>query len=118
MTCILLLHYAISPRILYKNLAISSTFANMTLLRRITTFFLRFHRILLDYSIFSYISLSGITTKTHFTPDFTKETPEKSRIDTLLCARSSFAIRFAILTSYPAKQDSLDLKFHSLLVYL
>jgi hypothetical protein len=66
---------------------------------------------------FSYISLSGITTKTHFTPDFTKETPEKSRIDTLLRARA-FAIRFAILTSYPAKQDLLDLKFYSLLVYL
>jgi hypothetical protein len=68
--------------------------------------------------LFSYTSLSGTTTKTHFTPDFTKETPEKSRqIDTLLRARA-FAIRFAILTSYPAKQDSLDLKFYSLLVYL
>jgi hypothetical protein len=38
--------------------------------------------------LFSYISLSGTTTKTHFTPDFTKETPEKSKIDTLLRARA------------------------------
>jgi hypothetical protein len=74
-------------RILHKNLTIS--FANTTLLRRTTTFLLRFRRILLDYSIFSYISLSGTTTKTHFTPDFIKETPEKSRqIDTSLRARA------------------------------
>ena len=39
--------------------------------------------------LFSYTSLSGTTTKTHFTPDFTKETLEKSRqFDTLLCAKA------------------------------
>jgi len=79
---------------------------------------LQFHRILLDYSIFSYISLSGTTTKTHFTPDFTKEIPEKSRFDTSLRARALLLYDLLSSLLIPAKQDSLDLKFHSLLVYL
>jgi hypothetical protein len=100
-----------------QNLYNSVFTANTTLLRRTTTFLLQFHRILLDYSIFSYTSLSGITTKTHFTPDSTKETPEKSRIDTSLRARA--LLLYDLLSSLLIRQNKTHLtSFHSLLVYL
>jgi hypothetical protein len=68
---------------------------------------------------FSYTSLSGTTTKNTLHSRFYKG--DTGKIETnrhFTLRKSSFAIRFAILTSYPAKQDLLDLKFHSLLVYL
>jgi hypothetical protein len=99
-------------RILHKNLAISSISANMTLLRWTTTFLLQFHRILLDYFVFSYTSLSGTTTKTHFTPDFTKETPEKSRqFDTSLRARA--LLLYDLLSSLLIRQNKTHLASNS-----
>ena len=113
-TCILLLYYAILPESFTKTLQklYNSVFiTNITLLRRTTTFFLQFHRILLDYFIFSYTSLSGIITKTHFTPDFTKETPEKSRIDTSLRARA--LLLYDLLSSLLIRQNKTHLTSNS-----
>jgi hypothetical protein len=67
---------------------------------------------------FSYTSLSGIITKIYFTPDFIKEIPEKSKIDTLLRARALILYNLLSSLLIPAKQDLLDLKFYSLLIYL
>jgi hypothetical protein len=66
------------------------------------------------YSItlsFSYISLSGITTKTHFTPDFTKETLEKSRFDTSLYARA--LLLYDLLSSLLIRQNKTYLTSNS-----
>jgi hypothetical protein len=67
---------------------------------------------------FSYTSLSGTTTKTHFTPDFIKETPEKSRqFDTSLRARA--LLLYDLLSSLLIRQNKTYLTlFYSLLVYL
>jgi hypothetical protein len=98
-----LLSFAIRLLRLFKQILLSSS--------------LRFHRILLDYFVFSYTSLSGTTTKTHFAPDFTKETPEKSRIDTLLRARA--LLLYDLLSSLLIRQNKTHLTlFHSLLVHL
>ena len=60
---------------------------------------------------FSYTSLSGIITKTHFTPDSTKETPEKSRIDTSLRARA--LLLYDLLSSLLIRQNKTHLTSNS-----
>jgi hypothetical protein len=58
---------------------------------------------------FSYTSLSGIITKNTLHSRFYKGDTGKIENRHFTSRESSFAIRFAILTSYPAKQDLLDL---------
>jgi len=77
-----------TTRILHKSLAMSS--ANTTLLCRTTTFLLQFHQILLDYRLFSYTSLSGITINIHFTPSKKRMRRRKNRDSTLHFTRELF----------------------------
>jgi hypothetical protein len=114
-TCIPLLYYAILPESFTKNLAKPVQFRFYCKYNPFTPndyFPLAISpNITRLLHLFSYTSLSGITTKTHFTPDFTKETPEKSRIDTLLRARAH--LLYDLLSSLLIRQNKTHLTSNS-----